>query len=127
MSQINTNWEINGNAYPLNMQDVDDAAKYEAAFDAMAEEERAIPKDGRLSDLLRAKADLYRNLFDRLFGNGASLEIFGERNDLTAMDDIYEQFLTFVSKQVDEAKARQSSIIERFSPNRAQRRAANRR
>lgn len=117
-------WEINGNSFPFDLQDVDNMERYEAAFMEMSEEEKALPKDGKNSERLRAYCRMFRKLFDKLLGDGASTAIFGEKDNARQMTMVYESFLEFARSQQTEIEETKNRIVNRFSPNRAQRRAA---
>ena len=61
-------WQINGKGYELDLTDADIVERYENAFADMDSAEKLIPKDGKASDRIRACCDLFRKLFDTLFG-----------------------------------------------------------
>ncbi|MFV0412763.1 MAG: DUF6673 family protein [Oscillospiraceae bacterium] len=56
-------------------------------------------------------------LFDSVFGNGASNKIFGEQCDFEKCVDAYTQFEDEVSRQAE----RFGKKVERFTPNRSTR------
>ena len=118
-----TIWRVNGSEFSLDMQDVTVLERYESAFERMGEAEKALPKDGRASERIRAYCMMFRNLFDDIFGEGSSVKIFGETNNARVCNEVYEQFLTFVESQGEYARAPGRRIAERFGPNRAQRRS----
>lgn len=124
MSQVNTMWEINGLSYELDLQDAETAERYEDAFDKMADEEKNLSKAGKLSERIRAYCDLFTNLYDRLFGEGSGKAILGNKANIRVCNEIYDDFLAFVAKQRDETLAFQNNVVNKYSPNRAQRRAA---
>lgn len=119
-----THWSYNGVELTLDIQDVDTIERYEAAFDALSEEEKQIPKDGRKSIQIRAYCRMFRNLFNALFGEGTDTKMFGEKDNAREMTECYENFLQFVVNQHAALAETQSRILTRYSPNRAQRRAA---
>lgn len=117
-----TVWKINGIELKLDIHDVDTMEHYEDAFNKMGEAEKSLPVTGRASARVRAYCQIFRNLFDDIFGEGTSQKIFGDVNNSTTMLEVYEDFLKFIAnqqKQTDEINNR----IMQFSPNRAQRRA----
>lgn len=124
MSQVNTKWEINGKTFELDLEDADTAERYEEAFDKMGDEEKKMPKDGKASEKIRAYCKLFENLYDRLFGEGSGKAILGEKANTRICNEVYDDFLNFVSTQKSQTLAQQSSIVSKYSPNRAQRRAA---
>lgn len=117
-----TVWKINGIELKLDIHDVDTMEHYEDAFNKMGEAEKSLPVTGKASARVRAYCQIFRNLFDDIFGEGTSQKIFGDVNNSTTMLEVYEDFLKFIAnqqKQTDEINNR----IMQFSPNRAQRRA----
>ena len=124
MSHANIIWEINGNAYELDLQDAETAEKYEEVFNQLESEEKALPKDGKPSERIKAYYQLFVNLYDRLLGNGSGVAILGEKANVRVCNEVYDDFLSFVARQKQETIDYQNSLISKYSPNRAQRRAA---
>lgn len=124
MSHVNTKWEINGLTFELELEDAETAERYEDAFDQMDVEEKAMPKDGKPSAQIRAYCKLFENLYDRIFGEGSGKAILGDKANTRICNEVYDSFLAFVSKQKNEVLAAQNSLVNKYSPNRAQRRAA---
>lgn len=121
-------WEINGVSLTLNLEDADVMERYENAFDVMAEAEKKIPKDGRRSEQIRAYCALFRTLYDTLFGEGTSAKIFAGQPDSTDIyDKVYDSFLKFVGEQVTGTAQRRAERLGRYTPNRAARRAIQKR
>ena len=123
MSQ-NTTWEINGVSLTIDLQDADQMERYEAAFDQMGEDEKTIPKDGKASVRIRAYCAMFRKLYDNIFGAGTSDKIFaGQPTSTDVYDSVYEQFLAFVRGQLVGASERRAQMLQKYRPNREQRRA----
>lgn len=123
MSHITT-WEINGLSLELDLEDANAAERYEDAFDKMDQEEKQLPKDGKLSAQIRAYCQLFVNLYDRIFGEGTGHVILGDAANTRICNDVYDKFLAFVSAQRTASSDQMNTIISKYSPNRAQRRAA---
>lgn len=127
MSQNNNPkvWEINGISLPLDLEDVEVMERYEKAFDTMADAEKTIRIDGRASGRIRAYCMLYRNLFDNLFGAGTADKIFAGKPMSAAMhEEAYASLLDFVKAQTAAATERRNTLLKKYQPNRAQKRAA---
>ena len=126
MSQNNLKvWEINGISLPLDLEDADVMERYENAFEQMAAAEKTIRLDGRASGRIRAYCMLYRNLFDHLFGDGTAEKIFaGQPMNAGVYEQTYMAFLDFVRAQTDAANERRTVLLDKYRPNRAQKRAA---
>lgn len=121
------NWEINGCSLPLDLEDAEAMERYEAAFDKMAEEEKTIPKDGRQSARIRAYCVLYHHLYDNIWGEGTAERIFkGKPMNTAVYDDVYYSFLDFVRAQTVNAAQKRAEKLDKYRPNRAQKRAAKR-
>lgn len=119
-------WEINGLSLELDLQDADTSERYEKAFEAMQNSENSLPKDGKLSERIRAYCKLFRDLFDSLFGEGTSEKIYaGVPDNTDRYDEIYFNFLDFVAEQRNGILQRKTERFAKYRPaNRQQRRAA---
>ncbi len=116
-------WEINGLSLELNLEDADCMERYENAFDKMSEEEKQLPKDGKSSVQIRAYCRLFRDLYDRLFGEGTSEKIFkGIPDNTDVYDEVYYSFLDFVTAQKVAAKTKRNEKLSKYRGNRRQRR-----
>lgn len=116
-------WEINGLSLELDLEDADCMERYENAFDKMSEEEKQIPKDGKASVRIRAYCRLFRNLYDRIFGEGTSEKIFkGIPDNTDSYDEVYYKLLDFVTAQRNAAVTKRSEKMSKYRPNRQQRR-----
>lgn len=121
-------WEINGISLTLDLENADVMERYEKAFEAMAEAEKKIPKDGKRSTQIRSYCALFRTLYDTVFGEGTSARIFGDQPDSTGVyDAVYDSFLNFVGMQITETAQRRAERLSKYVPNRAARRAAQKR
>lgn len=126
MSQNNPKvWEINGISLPLDLEDADVMERYENAFGQMQQTELSIPKDGKASARIRAYCQMYRDLYDRIFGDGTSEKIFtGQPTSAAVYEDVYDSFLAFVREQTACAAERRAERIGKYRPaNREQKRA----
>lgn len=125
MSQPEIIWKINDYEFELDLYDADTADRYEQAFEKMAVKEKALPKDGKLSEYTRAYCNMFKELYDDLFGKGAGEKILGDKANIRICNEIYLKFLDFVSEQksvITEYKNNLNERAARYSPNRAIRR-----
>lgn len=116
-------WSINGFAFELDMSDVAVQERYEKAFETLGKTEKNLPKTGPNSSRTLAYCNMFRALYDDIFGEGTSQKIFGDVNNARVMTETYEQFLEFVQNQGEQLHQTKNRVLDRFSPNRAQRRA----
>ena len=116
-------WKINGKEFTLNLSDADVMERYENAFENMGKAEKAIPKDGKLSDRIRAGCKLFKDLFNALLGEGSADQIFeGVPTSLDDYYDIYMNFLEFAQAQLQEDMKKRNDRIAKYMPNRQARR-----
>lgn len=116
-------WKINGLELTLDMEDADTAERYESAFELIMKEENETRNIAKLSQKIRAYCKIFRNLYDRIFGEGTSTKIFENVPENCAeYDRIYCDFLDFVKNQQSDSAQRKSRILAKYSPNRQQRR-----
>lgn len=116
-------WEINGLSLELDLEDADCMERYENAFEKMSEEEKQIPKDGKYSAIIRAYCRLFRDLYDRIFGEGTSEKLFeGVPENTDAYDEVYYKLLDFVTAQRTAAVEKRAEKLSKYRPNRQQRR-----
>jgi hypothetical protein len=123
MSQTNTTWEINGHAFELDLQDADTVEKYENILTETVEREKKLPKDGKASEYIRAYYALMSETYDELFGSDSGKKILGEKANARIINEAWVTFLEFVNEQKTQAQTFKNSIMSKYSPNRAQRRA----
>ena len=117
-------WQINGKEFELDLTDADAVERYENAFEDMADAEKLIPKDGKASERIRACCSLFEKLFDTIFGEGTSEQIFeGVPTSISAYEEIYLSFLDFAQAQFEADTKQRSARLAKYTPNRKQRRA----
>lgn len=116
-----TQWGYNGKTYELDLGDADVAERYEKAFTILEEKEKQMPKDGTNSARIRAYVALFVELYDLLFYRGAGREIL-PKDSITYANQSYESFLEFANKQTEAAQNSIPDMLNKYSPNRAQRR-----
>lgn len=122
-SEKNTIWRYGDCALELDMTDVETVERYESVFKRMENAQNTVPATGTHSEILRAYCQMFRDVFDGLFGTGTSQMLFGDKNNARVMTEAYENFLEFVHAQVSGLDELKNRITSRYSPNRAQRRA----
>ena len=81
----------------IDMSDYGFQVKYEKAFDEMAEEEKALQKVGRNSEITKGYCEMFNHLFDNILGEGVSEKLFGGRFNTLTTDRVYGEFLEICS------------------------------
>lgn len=118
MSQV---WKINDIELEFDIFDLENSEKYEKAFEQMSDEEKAIKRDGKMSEFIRSYCDMYYHLFENLFGKETADNLC-KRYNSNEWEQIYGSFLDYIQIQNNEAQKMRASIVNR-SANRATRRA----
>ena len=113
-------WEINGVSLEFDIEDADNAEKYQKAFEKFGETEKIITSSEiNSADFIREYCKMFRNLYDDIFGEGTSDKIFSKIKDNSRKyDEIYAQFVDFISGQSLKAAERRSKLAEKYSPKR---------
>lgn len=111
--------EINGVELEFDLLDADMAESYENAYRKMQKDVANIPKNLSLAENIRKQCKLIFNFFDEVFGEGTSKNIFGNKTNLRECIKAVETIIDHVNKDTEEA----NKIINKYSPNRATRRA----
>ena len=114
-------WKINNLELEFDIFDLENSEKYEKAFEQMSAEEKAIKRDGKMSEFIRSYCDMYYHLFENLFGIEIA-EKLCKRYNSNEWEQVYGSFLDYVQSQNNEAQKMRASIVNR-SENRATRRA----
>lgn len=114
-------WKINNLELEFDIFDLENSEKYEKAFEQMSAEEKAIKRDGKMSEFIRSYCDMYYHLFENLFGTEIT-ESLCKRYNSNEWEQVYGSFLDYIQSQNNEAQKMRASIVNR-SANRATRRA----
>ena len=102
MSHNNDNiFEYNGYTFEYDLADADDSEKYEKAIEIMGEEEKNLPKAGKLSEIYRAQCKMIKTFFDNVLGDGAGDKVCGVKDNVSNCYTAYTDFLDFVASQRD--------------------------
>lgn len=119
MAEISTTWVYNGHEFALDMNDLDDLRRYDAALKA---QRPAFKADQTEITPVIEYCEGMRRLFDTLFGKGTSEKLFCDTKKTTDYDAVYESFLDFLYAQTNEIAEHRQKMLNKYRPNRAQRR-----
>lgn len=92
-------------------------------LEQMQEEEKALQKTGKNSEITKGYCEMFNHLFDNILGEGVSEKLFGGKYNTLTTDRVYGEFLEICSTQVKSNNAERTKIVSKYRPNRAQRRA----
>lgn len=118
---MSLHWKINDLELEFDIFELKNSEKYERAFEQMSAEEKAIQRDGKMSDFIRSYCDMYFHLFANLFDEQTANKLCARYNS-NAWENVYASFLDYIQIQNDEAQKARASIVNRTA-NRATRRA----
>lgn len=116
-------WEIRGIELEIDMDDYDFQVKYENAFEKMAVVEKELQKVGKASEVTKGYCQMFRDLFDDIFGDGTAEKLFSEKYSMSDVDAVYEEFIGVCGEQAKKAADRLGKLASKYKPNRAQRRS----
>lgn len=99
--------------------DADDIEKFENEAEKLkSKSEEYKNKEMKLSELLKAECQIIKDFFDNVFGEGISLKVFGEKNNL---QDCISAFEEIVNEKIKQQKSIENTFA-RYTPNREQKR-----
>lgn len=117
-------WKWNDVELEIDMEDVDFLEKYEKAFSALELKEHELQKIGTRSSIVREYCNMFYQLFDDIFGAGTADKLFNGKRNTRLCEECYDSFIGECTKSVAQADKRRNSMMNKYKPNRAQRRAA---
>lgn len=117
-------WKWNDVELEIDMEDYDFLQKYERAFDAMGIKEEKLKKIGTQSEIMKEYCDMFYRLFDDIFGPGTGDKLFNGKRNVQLCEECYMDFISECQKGVLDANKRKNAMMNKFKPNRTQRRAA---
>lgn len=99
--------------------DADNIEKFELEAEKVQKQcEEAQKKEMKYSEMLRTECKIIKDFFDNVFGEGISLKIFGEKNNL---QDCISAFEDIIKAKLEQQKTLETAF-SRYAPNREQRR-----
>lgn len=92
----------------IDMMDADVAERYECAMKDVTEKMNAISPDISRSQAIRQTCTAVFSVFDKVFGNGTAVKVFGKTTNMTVCIKAFEELVTAVnrieSNQVNDIK-----------------------
>ena len=114
--KIVTVWKYGNAEFDLNLASADDYEAYNDALKVFDEGSATEPENDR--EVVRAYCNTFREFFDRLFGEGASLKLFGAKDNSMDMEDAYMSLVGFADTQVKAINARRLRMTGKHHGNR---------
>ena len=117
-------WKWNDVELEIDMEDYDFLQKYEKAFETMWIKEEELKKTGTQSEIVKEYCDMFYRLFDDIFGFGTGDKLFDGKRNVRLCEECYMDFIYECQKGVFDANKIKNAMMNKFKPNRNQRRAA---
>lgn len=112
--------QIRGVEVDFDFLDADNVEKFENEAEKVKKQADEYKKqEMKLSEAIKIECGIIKNFFDKVFGEGTALRVFGEKNNL---NDCIEAFSEIIEYKVKQQKDLENAFA-RYTPNRAQRRA----
>lgn len=103
----------------LDIFDLEVAEKYEKVLKNVEKEANKVNKDTSMTDAIKIQCNAVFDSFNALWGEGTDKKVFGNKVNLFTCINAFDELVT----QVNESKDRVKKITEKYTPNRATRRA----
>lgn len=117
-------WKWNNVELEIDMEDYDFLQKYENAFASLEKRESELQKVGKQAVFVKEYCELFYQLFDDIFGSGMGDKLFDGKKNARICEECYSDFIDECNKCTLEANKRRNAVVNKFKPNRVQRRAA---
>lgn len=117
-------WKWNDVELEVDMEDADFLEKYEKAFDAMGLQEEKLQKTGVQSAIVKEYCNMFYRLFDDIFGEGTGERLFSGKHNVRICEECYDAFIAECRDQVQSVNKRRSVMLNKYKPNRIQRRTS---
>lgn len=102
----------------INIFDPEQAKRYEDVLNDVIEKSSST-KGLKTSEVIRIQCELVNYAFDRLFGEGTSKNLFGDKMNLLVSLDAFHELTDYVQNQ----KNNLDTVVGKFSHDRAQRKS----
>lgn len=102
----------------LDIYDLEVAEKYDKVLEELKEIEET-DKNISLTVVIRTQCEAIFNVFNTMFGEGTDKKVFGDRINLKICLNAFSELVA----QINDQKAEVEKLKNKYSPNRATRRA----
>lgn len=111
-------WKFNNFETDVDFTDADFMEKFENAYEEMMQNIDKTPKTGKVSEAIRAQIEVFDKFFAHVFGKDAIEKLFLGKASVELRIDACNSLYDFRNKE----KMRYNSIVNKYRPNRQQRR-----
>lgn len=109
-------WKINGLSLPFHFDfdDLESMEHYEAIFKQMDKKTNEMRNCKTRTEGIKVYCEAFHEAFDQLFGEGSADKLFHGKYNMKACDDIYEQYIKFVSESVENSDQNRIQKFRRY-------------
>ena len=119
---MKSTWKINGGRFAFDFDDLECMDRYEAACKEMQRRSEEAPKFESRQEFIRYYCESFFAFYDAIFGAGTADQIFNGRYNMDLCDQVYDEFLGWVTKSVKRLGRKKIPALEtRRSVNDARR------
>ena len=109
-------WNFNDVQIDIDILDADAALRIEQALDVLAVEEKQLPKEGKLSEVVTAYCSMYIRFFDTVLGPGGAKLVFQGKTNVRLCDEAYASFIAHIQKETRELDRRRVAFMRKYAP-----------
>lgn len=103
----------------LDIYDADVVESYEKSLAEVINKIKEAEKSTKVSENIRQQCNIIFDFFNSLFGEGTDVKIFGGKTNLLVCLKAFEELIT----QANEQRGEIQSMLNKYSPNRTNRRS----
>lgn len=103
--------EINGVKLEMDLMDADTAEAVETAINHFQEKTKVVKKENTLASAIRQQCQLVFEFFDEAFGEGAAVEVFGEKTNFDACQNAFKEVVAAIKEKGKVMQANQEDFL----------------
>ena len=109
-------WEINGERFPFDYDDMETIERYKRALAQMGEDSNTVIVTGDRSDIIKSHYEIFSKVFDTVFGPGTSEKIFKGKVNLRMCFDAFDSMVGFVNSCKRRSEANYNQRLQKYMP-----------
>ncbi|MDO5432967.1 DUF6673 family protein [Eubacterium sp.] len=103
--------KINGVKLEMDLMDADTAEAVETAIKHFQEKIKKLNKEKTLAEAIRQQCQLVFEFFDEAFGEGAAVEVFGEKTNFDACQNAFKEVVSAIKEKGKVMQANQEAFL----------------
>lgn len=118
-------FEYGGVIVPFDSTEYETAKRFEEGILRMQEDFKAVKKDGALCEVIKSTCKVYERFVDSLFGEGTFMKMCGGKYSNHITNELYDRLIETMTRQRIANESIKVGMAAKYLPNRAARRAAD--